>query len=78
MNLAAGQGHPPAVMDMSFSLQALVVADLVARGAELAPGVHPVAPHIDAEVARLKLEALGVRIDTLTDAQRAYLDSWGS
>jgi adenosylhomocysteinase len=78
VNLAAGQGHPPAVMDMSFALQALVVADLVARGAELPPGVHPVAPHIDAEVARLKLEALGVRIDALTAAQRSYLESWGS
>ncbi|MDP9346885.1 MAG: adenosylhomocysteinase, partial [Actinomycetota bacterium] len=77
VNLAAGQGHPPAVMDMSFALQALVVADLVARGAELAPGVHPVAPDIDAEVARLKLDALGVRIDALTEAQRAYLESWG-
>ncbi|MGZ4275155.1 MAG: adenosylhomocysteinase [Solirubrobacteraceae bacterium] len=78
VNLAAGQGHPPAVMDMSFALQALVVADLVAHGSELAPGVHPVPPRIDAEVARLKLEALGVHIDTLTDDQRAYLESWGS
>ncbi|MEP6953227.1 MAG: adenosylhomocysteinase [Solirubrobacteraceae bacterium] len=78
VNLAAGQGHPPAVMDMSFALQALVVSDLVARGADLAPGVHPVAPHIDAEVARLKLDALGVRIDALTEAQQAYLESWGS
>ncbi|MGZ4269795.1 MAG: adenosylhomocysteinase [Solirubrobacteraceae bacterium] len=78
VNLAAGQGHPPAVMDMSFALQALVVADLVEHGSELAPGVHPVPPRIDAEVARLKLEALGVHIDTLTDDQRAYLESWGS
>ena len=77
VNLAAGQGHPAAVMDMSFALQALVVEDLVARGARLAPGVHPVPEAIDREVARLKLGALGVSIDELTPEQATYRDSWG-
>jgi adenosylhomocysteinase len=77
VNLAAGQGHPPAVMDISFSLQALVVEDLVARGARLGAGVHPVPAAIDREVARLKLAALGVEIDELTPEQAAYRDSWG-
>jgi adenosylhomocysteinase len=77
VNLAAGQGHPAAVMDMSFALQALVVEDLVARGRDLAPGVHPVPDAIDREVARLKLAALGVGIDELTPEQATYRDSWG-
>src|SRR4051795_12277852 len=77
VNLAAGQGHPAAVMDMSFALQALVVEDLVARGRDLAPGVHPVPDAIDREVARLKLAALGVAIDELTPEQATYRDSWG-
>jgi adenosylhomocysteinase len=77
VNLAAGRGHPAAVMDMSFALQALVVEDLVARGASLPPGVHPVPAAIDREVARLKLAALGVEIDNLTPDQVAYRDSWG-
>jgi adenosylhomocysteinase len=77
VNLAAGQGHPAAVMDMSFALQALVVEDLVARGRDLAPGVHAVPDAIDREVARLKLSALGVAIDELTPEQATYRDSWG-
>jgi adenosylhomocysteinase len=64
-------------MDMSFALQALVVEELVARGSELAPGVHPVPAAIDREVARLKLGALGVQIDELTPEQVAYRESWG-
>src|SRR5215207_950377 len=77
VNLAAGRGHPAAVMDMSFALQALVVEDLVRHGADLAPGVHPVPAAIDREVARLKLGALRVEIDELTPEQAAYRDSWG-
>jgi adenosylhomocysteinase len=77
VNLAAGRGHPAAVMDMSFALQALVVEDLVARGGELGPGVHPVPDAIDREVARLKLAALGVAIDELTPEQATYRESWG-
>ena len=76
VNLAAGEGHPAAVMDVSFAIHALAVEELVARGASLAPGVHPVPEAIDREVARLKLASLGVEIDELTDAQRDYLTSW--
>ncbi len=72
VNLAAAEGHPAAVMDVSFALQALCVEELVRSGAALGPGVHPVPPAIDDEVARLKLAALGVEIDTLTDEQIAY------
>ena len=76
VNLAAGEGHPAAVMDMSFANQALAVEHLVRHGAELAPAVHPVPETIDREVARLKLASLGVEIDSLTEAQRDYLRSW--
>ena len=76
VNLAAGQGHPAAVMDMSFANQALAVEHLVRHPGKLGPGVHPVPEAVDREVARLKLESLGVEIDVLTDAQREYLRSW--
>ena len=76
VNLAAAEGHPAAVMDMSFALQALCVEELVRHGADLAPGVHPVPAHIDREVAALKLAALGVQIDTLTPEQAVYRRSW--
>src|SRR5215213_7745058 len=76
VNLAAGQGHPAAVMDMSFANQALAVEHLVRHPGRLGAGVHPVPEAVDREVARLKLESLGVEIDVLTDAQREYLRSW--
>ena len=76
VNLAAGEGHPAAVMDMSFANQALVLEWLVREGSTLAPGVHPVPQRIDAQVATLKLAALGVTIDTLTPQQQHYLASW--
>jgi adenosylhomocysteinase len=76
VNLAAAEGHPAAVMDVSFAIQALCVEEIVRRAGELAPGVHTVPAAIDDEVARLKLAALGVEIDELTEGQRAYLDSW--
>jgi adenosylhomocysteinase len=76
VNLAAGRGHPAAVMDLSFALQALVVEDLVRSEGELPARVLPVADAIDREVARLKLEALGVRIDELTPDQARYLHAW--
>jgi adenosylhomocysteinase len=76
VNLAAAEGHPAAVMDMSFANQALSVAWLAAHGRGLAPAVHAVPRHIDQEVARLKLAALGMAIDTLTAEQQAYLGSW--
>ncbi|MEA2286495.1 MAG: adenosylhomocysteinase [Solirubrobacteraceae bacterium] len=76
VNLAAAEGHPAAVMDLSFALQALCVEELVRRRAELEPGVHAVPAHIDREVAALKLAALDVQIDTLTPEQAVYLRSW--
>jgi adenosylhomocysteinase len=76
VNLAAAEGHPASVMDISFALQALAAEELARRGGDLAPGVHPVPPELEREVARLKLASLGVEIDALTEAQRAYLSSW--
>lgn len=76
VNLAAAEGHPAAVMDMSFANQALVLEWLAREGGSLAAGVHPVPQAIDAEVARLKLAALGVEIDSLSPQQQHYLASW--
>lgn len=76
VNLAAAEGHPSAVMDMSFSNQALSVAYLVKNGHNLERKVYPVPREIDEEVARLKLVSLGVEIDTLTPEQEKYLSSW--
>lgn len=76
VNLAAAEGHPSAVMDMSFALQALCAEHLAANRGRLDAGVHDVRPEIDREVARLKLAAMGVRIDTLTAEQQRYLASW--
>jgi adenosylhomocysteinase len=76
VNLAAGEGHPGAVMDVDFAGEALCLEHLVRNGTGLGPGVHGVPERIDGEVARLKLESLGVEIDTLTDEQRRYLSSW--
>jgi len=76
VNLAAAEGHPAAVMDVSFALQALSVEELVGRGRGLGPGVHPVTAAIDQEVGRLKLAALGVQIDEPTAEQEHYRESW--
>ncbi len=76
VNLAAAEGHPPAVMDMSFANQALGVAYIRQNHNSLERCVHSVPQEIDREVARLKLATMGVRIDTLTAEQEAYLSSW--
>lgn len=76
VNLGAAEGHPAAVMDMSFSDQALTAEWLVAEAKNLLPGLHEVPEHIDKEVAKLKLQSMGGRIDTLTPAQDMYLNSW--
>ncbi|HWE12252.1 MAG TPA: adenosylhomocysteinase [Solirubrobacteraceae bacterium] len=76
VNLAAAEGHPAAVMDVSFALQALSVEELVGRPDKLAPGVHPVTAAIDREVGRLKLAALGVQIDEPTAEQEDYRQTW--
>ena len=76
VNLACAEGHPPGVMDMSFANQALSCEYLKRHGARLAAHVYPVPKEIDQQIARLKLTALGVRIDHLTPSQRRYLSSW--
>jgi len=76
VNLAAAEGHPAAVMDVSFALQALCLEELVRHRDDLAPGVYPVPAAIDEEVGRLKLAALGVRIDEPTAEQADYRESW--
>lgn len=76
VNLAAAEGHPAAVMDVSFALQALCVEELVRSGGQLPAGVHPVPERIDREVGRLKLAALGVQIDEPTAEQEHYRESW--
>ena len=76
VNLAAAEGHPASVMDMSFSNQALAVEYLWIHGRELEKRVYPVPDEIDRQVARLKLAAMGVRIDQLTPEQERYLASW--
>ena len=76
VNLAAADGHPAAVMDLSFATQALAAEDLVRGDPALGPGVHPFPAALDREVARLKLDALGVQIDALTPDQAAYRTSW--
>jgi adenosylhomocysteinase len=76
VNLAAAEGHPAAVMDMSFSDQALTAEWLAKHHSELSPGVIEVPEDIDKEVARLKLASMSVDIDVLTPAQAEYLSSW--
>lgn len=73
VNLAAGNGHPAEIMDMSFGIQALSLEHLAARRGQLRAGVYPVPAEIDRTVATLKLDAAGVRIDALTPEQIAYL-----
>ncbi len=76
VNLAAGEGHPATIMDMTFANQALAVDFLVARRGKLEPTVLSVPKEIDQHVAALKLTSLGVRIDALTPEQQRYLASW--
>jgi adenosylhomocysteinase len=76
VNLAAAEGHPATVMDMSFANQALSIAYLWRHGANLENAVHPVPADIDQQVATMKLAAMGISIDSLTPEQRVYLSSW--
>jgi adenosylhomocysteinase len=76
INLAAAEGHPPSVMDMSFANQALSAEFLVQSRGTLQKKVHGVPQAIDQEIARLKLESMGIRIDRITDSQKKYLSSW--
>lgn len=76
INLAAAEGHPASVMDMSFANQALSAEHIVKEGANLENKVYGVPEHIDKQIAALKLKAMDIDIDTLTAAQEKYLDSW--
>jgi len=76
VNLAAAEGHPSAVMDMSFANQALCARYIAQHAGELERQVYPVPEAIDREIARLKLEAMGIEIDMLTPEQEKYLASW--
>ena len=76
INLAAAEGHPSAVMDMSFANQALSVEYLVQNRGKLEPGIYVVPRETDQEVGRLKLQAMGIQIDTLTAEQQRYQESW--
>ncbi|MBI4420924.1 MAG: adenosylhomocysteinase, partial [Gemmatimonadetes bacterium] len=76
INLAAAEGHPASVMDMSFANQALAAEHLVRQGGSLSKAVHRLPVEIDRQVAALKLAAMGVTIDQLTDEQQRYLASW--
>jgi adenosylhomocysteinase len=76
INLAAAEGHPASVMDMSFANQALGAEYMIRNADSLTPGVYVVPEAVDKEIARLKLEAMGVTIDTLTAEQEHYLNQW--
>ena len=76
VNLAAAEGHPASVMDMSFANQALCLEYMVKNRGSLETKVHPVPEEIDKQVARLKLNSMGISIDTLTPEQKQYLTSW--
>lgn len=76
INLAAAEGHPASVMDMSFANQALSCEYLVRNRGKLAPGIHRVPQEVDMQIASLKLEAMGIRIDQLTPEQVQYMNTW--
>jgi adenosylhomocysteinase len=76
INLAAAEGHPASVMDMSFANQALAAEHVVRNAKQLSKDVHRIPSDLDREIARLKLQSMGVAIDTLTPAQNKYLASW--
>ncbi len=78
VNLSAADGHPASVMDMSFANQALGAEYMLKNAGQLAPQVYTIPQEIDQEIARLKLAAMGVRIDTLTPEQEEYLNAWES
>ena len=76
INLAAAEGHPAVVMDMSFANQALSAKYLCQKGKSLQKTVYPVPSNIDEDIARMKLKSMGVKIDKLTKEQKAYLSAW--
>jgi len=76
INLAAAEGHPASVMDMSFANQALCLEYLARMKGKLEPTVYPVPEEIDQEVGKLKLASMNITIDSLTEEQKNYLASW--
>ena len=76
INLTSAEGHPAAVMDMSFANQALAAEYLVKHGSELKRQVYPVPEPIDRQIAKLKLESMGILVDKLSPEQEHYLASW--
>ena len=78
VNLSAAEGHPASVMDMSFANQALGAEYMLRQAAQLTPAVYTIPREIDQEIARLKLTAMGIAIDSLTEEQKAYLAGWES
>jgi adenosylhomocysteinase len=76
INLASAEGHPASVMDMSFANQALSAEYMLKNASKLEKKVYSVPDVIDREIARLKLEAMGVKVDILTEEQTKYLNSW--
>jgi adenosylhomocysteinase len=76
VNLAAAEGHPASVMDMSFANQALAAEWIALNHAKLGNEVYELPDEVDQEIARLKLHAMGIQIDYLTEAQKTYLTSW--
>ena len=76
INLAAAEGHPASVMDMSFANQALSAEYMVKNHSKLERKVYPVPEELDKQVAKMKLESMGVKIDRLTPEQETYLASW--
>ena len=76
VNLVAAEGHPASVMDMSFANQALGIEFLVKNKGKLENKLYTLPEHVDVDIAKLKLESMGISIDTLTAEQEEYLNSW--
>ncbi|MDO8624594.1 MAG: adenosylhomocysteinase, partial [Candidatus Diapherotrites archaeon] len=76
VNLASAEGHPSEVMDLSFCGQALALEYGIKNKGKLKAGVHVLSPEVDASIAQLKLDSLGIKMDELTQAQKDYLASW--
>ncbi|MDP3979853.1 MAG: adenosylhomocysteinase, partial [Chlamydiota bacterium] len=76
INLSSAEGHPASVMDMSFSVQALAAEYAVKHQKDMSVKVHNISDAIDEDVSKLKLDAMGICIDTLTEEQKRYLSSW--
>jgi adenosylhomocysteinase len=76
VNLAAAEGHPPSVMDMSFATQALATEFCIQNKGKLSNAVHPVPVEIENYIALHKLESMGIRLDTLTVEQKRYMSGW--